>query len=97
MKKVVVETECGEETQFYVEQDVSTITVDGEEWVKKTDNNKGPSAIDLEGATNFTELAKRLEKLQAFEPQWQIGVSCDEDKGIIEIQTCGDTIWKHIK
>jgi hypothetical protein len=35
LKKVEIVTECGEKTNFYVEQDVETVTIDGEEWVKK--------------------------------------------------------------
>lgn len=52
MKRVKIVTECGEETNFYVEQDVETITVDGEEWVKKTEqdeNEKITELLDISG------------------------------------------------
>ena len=46
MKKVEIETECGEETVFYVAQDVETVTIDGEEWVKKTDEEDEDDSQD---------------------------------------------------
>ena len=48
MKKVEIETECGEETVFYVAQDVETITVDGEEWTKKADTELDKEEITVD-------------------------------------------------
>lgn len=47
MKKIKIITECDEETNFYVKQDVESITVDGEEWVKKTEQDENEKITDL--------------------------------------------------
>ena len=68
MKKVEVETECGEVSVIYVSQDVTKITIDGEEYgVQKPSVDKRLPVVDymlitslleriLEGIASYTEV-----------------------------------------
>jgi hypothetical protein len=95
LKKVVVETECGEETQFYVSQDVESITIDGEEWVKKTEENEEKTEDARLPAEDNTYLKSLLETIlktmgETDNNHWHVPYKATTDK--FEFEWCGGSL-----
>ena len=82
MKKVEIETECGETSTIYVSQDVKKITVDGEEYAATQEEEETDK---LPAEDSYIHLKELLEKiLDVMETtdrnHWCVGYKTDEDK-----------------
>ena len=88
MKKVEIETECGEVSTIYVSQDVTKVTVDGEEYGLK-ENEEDENDARLPRRNKSIQLKRLLEEILRIQKEynresWLVAYETDNEQIKIE-------------
>ena len=96
MKKVEIETECGETTTVYVSQDIESIIVDGKKYNLKHEDEEDKRLPHEDSRINLKEFLEHILKVMkdSDNEHWNIDYNTTDDT--MEIDWCGSRLPKAI-